>query len=66
MARIHALTDIIHNTEHRKHDKVLMYLQIAQLLHMISTILESGRGERFSGALSYIQDVILLAAENLA
>ena len=66
MAQIHALTDIIHNTEHRKHDKVLMYLQIAQLLHMISDILESGRGERFSGALSYIQDVILLAAENLA
>ena len=26
MAQIHALTDIIHNTEHRKHDKVLMYL----------------------------------------
>lgn len=66
MARIHALTDIIHNTEHRKHDKVLMYLQIAQLLHMISDILESGRGERFSGSLSYIQNVILLAAENLA
>ena len=33
---------------------------------MISDILESGRGERFSGSLSYIQNVILLAAENLA
>lgn len=66
MAQIHALTDEIHNTEHKKHDKVLTYLQVAQLLHMISAILKSGRGERFSGALSYIQDVILIAAENLA
>ena len=41
-------------------------LYIALLLRRLSVILESGRGESFSGGITYIQDVMRMIAENLA
>lgn len=60
------LYDMSVKIKSQKCDHSSAQLYIALLLRRLSVILESGRGESFSGGITYIQDVMRMIAENLA
>lgn len=60
------LYDLSVKIKSQKCDHSSAQLYIALLLRRLSVILESGRGESFSGGITYIQDVMRMIAENLA
>ena len=49
-----------------KKDTASAKLRVAELLHRIILIIDSGRGERFSGGITYIQETLRIIGENLS